>query len=169
VNLSARQLQDPGVVDDVADALRRSSLPPELLTLELTESVLVRGGETVLDALRALHGLGVRLALDDFGTGYSSLSYLRDLPVDVLKIDRSFVADADADAESRSILRGIVQIGRALDLEVVAEGIERPSQAVAALELGCSVGQGYHFGRPLAAHELPGIRAARGRHLRRAS
>jgi diguanylate cyclase (GGDEF)-like protein/PAS domain S-box-containing protein len=171
VNLSARQLQDPGLVDDIADALRRSGLPPALLTLELTESVLVRGGDTVLDALRALRGLGVRLALDDFGTGYSSLSYLRDLPVDLLKIDRSFVVAADADGESRSVLHGIVQIGHALGLEVVAEGIERASQAAAALELGCTVGQGFHFWRPLEAHELPGLPAAVRAHqtLRRAS
>jgi len=160
VNLSARQLQDPGLIEDVAEALQASGLAPERLTLELTESVLVRGGEAVLDGLRALKDLGVRLALDDFGIGYSSLSYLRDLPVDVLKIDRSFVTAADADAESRSILRGIVQIGQALGLEVVAEGIERTAQVVALLELGCSVGQGYHFWRPLQAYELPGLPAA---------
>jgi len=160
VNLSARQLQDPGLIEDVAEALQASGLAPERLTLELTESVLVRGGEAVLDGLRALKDLGVRLALDDFGIGYSSLSYLRDLPVDVLKIDRSFVTAADADAESRSILRGIVQIGQALGLEVVAEGIERTAQVVALLELGCSVGQGYYFWRPLQAYELPGLPAA---------
>ena len=160
VNLSARQLQDAALVKDVGDALRRSGLPPNLLTLELTESVLVRGGDSVLGALRALRELGVRLALDDFGTGYSSLSYLRDLPVDVLKIDRSFVVAADADNESRSVLHGIVQIGHALGLEVVAEGIERASQAAAVLELGCTIGQGFHFWRPLEAHELVGLPAA---------
>ena len=112
VNLSARQLQHPGLVDDLAAALATSGFPAELLTLELTESVLMQGGDSAIDALHALKALGVRLALDDFGTGYSSLSYLRNLPVDTVKIDRSFIEGIDAGVgDGLSVLRGIIQLG----------------------------------------------------------
>ena len=150
VNLSARQLQHPGLVDDLAAALATSGFPAELLTLELTESVLMQGGDSAIDALHALKALGVRLALDDFGTGYSSLSYLRNLPVDTVKIDRSFIEGIDAGVgDGLSVLRGIIQLGHALGLALVAEGIERGSQADALRELGCQLGQGYLFWRPL--------------------
>jgi EAL domain-containing protein (putative c-di-GMP-specific phosphodiesterase class I) len=154
VNLSARQLHYDGLVEDVAAALRGSGFPASLLTLELTESMLVRGGDDVITTLHGLKELGVRLALDDFGTGYSSLSYLRNLPVDTLKIDRSFVEGADAGPEGESVLRGIVQLGQALGLVLVAEGIERSSQADALRSLGCPFGQGFHFWKPLPAHEI---------------
>jgi diguanylate cyclase (GGDEF)-like protein/PAS domain S-box-containing protein len=154
VNLSVRQLHHEGLVEDVAAALRGSGFPARLLTLELTESMLVRGGDGVIGALHGLKELGVRLALDDFGTGYSSLSYLRNLPVDTLKIDRSFVEGADAGPEGESVLRGIVQLGQALGLVLVAEGIERSSQADALRSLGCPFGQGFHFWKPLPANEI---------------
>jgi diguanylate cyclase (GGDEF)-like protein/PAS domain S-box-containing protein len=150
VNLSARQLQHPGLVDDLASALATSGFSAELLTLELTESVLMQGGDSAIDSLHALKALGVRLALDDFGTGYSSLSYLRNLPVDTVKIDRSFIEGIDAGVgDGLSVLRGIIQLGQALGLALVAEGIERGSQADALRELGCQLGQGFLFWRPL--------------------
>jgi EAL domain-containing protein (putative c-di-GMP-specific phosphodiesterase class I) len=151
VNLSVRQLHHEGLVDDVAAALRGSGFPAHLLTLELTESMLVQGGDNVISALHDLKALGVRLALDDFGTGYSSLSYLRNLPVDTLKIDRSFIEAADLGTEGESVLRGIVQLGHALGLVLVAEGIERQSQAEALRLLGCPYGQGFYFWRPMSA------------------
>jgi diguanylate cyclase (GGDEF)-like protein/PAS domain S-box-containing protein len=151
VNLSARQLQHGRLVEDVEDALRSSGFPARLLTLELTESVLMQGGDTAVGTLHDLKRLGVRLALDDFGTGYSSLSHLRTLPVDIVKIDRSFVEGAAANPGSGlSVLRGIVQLGAALGLVVVAEGIETAAQAQILRDLGCPYGQGFHFWRPLA-------------------
>jgi EAL domain-containing protein (putative c-di-GMP-specific phosphodiesterase class I) len=160
VNLSVRQLHHGGLVEDVAAALRSSDYPAHLLTLELTESILVQGGDGVIGTLHALKALGVRLALDDFGTGYSSLSYLRNMPVDTLKVDRSFVEGADAGPEGESVLRGIVQLGQALGLVLVAEGIERASQAEALRALGCPLGQGFHFWKPLPANEIDQILGA---------
>jgi diguanylate cyclase (GGDEF)-like protein/PAS domain S-box-containing protein len=160
VNLSVRQLHHGGLVEDVAAALRSSDYPAHLLTLELTESILVQGGDGVIGTLHALKALGVRLALDDFGTGYSSLSYLRNMPVDTLKVDRSFVEGADAGPEGESVLRGIVQLGQALGLVLVAEGIERASQAEALRALGCPLGQGFHFWKPLPANEIDKILGA---------
>jgi len=150
VNVSARQLQHTGLVDDVAAALEVSGFPAALLTLELTESVFVQGGKSVIEVLHALRKLGVRLALDDFGTGYSSLSYLSTLPVDVVKIDRSFIEGTDSGVDGVSVLRGIVQLGDALGLVLVAEGIESAGQAEVVRELGCPFGQGFHFWPPLA-------------------
>jgi len=173
VNLSARQLQHPGLVDDLAAALESSGFPASLLTLELTESVLMQGGDSAIDALRALKALDVHLALDDFGTGYSSLSYLRNLPVDTVKIDRSFIEGIDAGVgDGLSVLRGIIQLGHALGLVLVAEGIERASQVDALRELGCPYGQGFYFWRPLApdaVEELLGAIAGPATPIRRAS
>ncbi len=161
VNLSARQLQHPGLVDDVETALAVSGFPAALLTLELTESVLMQGGDSAIEALHALKALGVLLALDDFGTGYSSLSYLRNLPVDTVKIDRSFIEGIDAGVgDGLSVLRGIIQLGHALGLMLVAEGIERRSQAEALRELGCPFGQGFHFWRPLEPSAVEDLLAA---------
>ena len=150
VNLSARQLQYPGLAGDVRNALEGSGFPASLLTLELTESVLMQGGETAVRTLNELRSLGVELALDDFGTGYSSLSYLRELPVDVVKIDRSFIEATDTGAGGLSVLRAIIQLGQALGLVLVAEGIERADQAEAVRDFGCQLGQGFFFWRPLA-------------------
>jgi diguanylate cyclase (GGDEF)-like protein/PAS domain S-box-containing protein len=151
VNVSARQLQHPEFVEHVDRALERADLPSHLLTLELTESVLVASGERAEQQLCALKGRGVRLALDDFGTGYASLAYLQRLPVDVVKIDRSFTAGIDSGEEDLALLEGIVGLGRALGLELVAEGIERYAQQGIVQELGCHGAQGFHFGRPESA------------------
>jgi EAL domain-containing protein (putative c-di-GMP-specific phosphodiesterase class I) len=148
VNVSARQLQCPEFVEHVDNALDRSGLPASLLTLELTESVLVAAGERVEQRLAALKERGVRLALDDFGTGYASLAYLQRLPVDIVKIDRSFTARIDSGDDDVALLRGIVGLGKALGLELVAEGIERDAQEGIVQALGCDGAQGFHFGRP---------------------
>jgi diguanylate cyclase (GGDEF)-like protein/PAS domain S-box-containing protein len=172
VNLSARQLQRAGLVEDVACALDGAGFPASSLTLELTESVLVQGGDEALETLHDLKRLGVKLALDDFGTGYSSLSYLRDLPVDIVKIDRSFVDGVDREEDAVAMLRGIVQLATGLGLTIVAEGIERFSQADALRELGCVFGQGFYFWRPLdasAAEALLGGGNGKAAPVRRAS
>jgi diguanylate cyclase (GGDEF)-like protein/PAS domain S-box-containing protein len=151
VNVSARQLQHPEFVDHVDNALQRADLPAHLLTLELTESVLVASGERAEQQLNVLKDRGVKLALDDFGTGYASLAYLQRLPVDIVKIDRSFTAKIDSGAADLALLEGIVGLGKALGLQLVAEGIERDAQQGIVQDLGCHGAQGFHFGRPAAA------------------
>jgi diguanylate cyclase (GGDEF)-like protein/PAS domain S-box-containing protein len=151
VNVSARQLQHPEFLEQVDNALRRADLPPHLLTLELTESVLVASGERAEQQLAMLKDRGVKLALDDFGTGYASLAYLQRLPVDIVKIDRSFTAKIDTGAADLALLEGIVGLGKALGLQLVAEGIERVAQQGIVQELGCHGAQGFHFGRPAPA------------------
>jgi diguanylate cyclase (GGDEF)-like protein/PAS domain S-box-containing protein len=154
VNVSTRQVRRPGLVEDVEHALAESGLPPEALTLEITESVLARRREEMTAILEEVTELGVQLALDDFGTGYSSLSLLQHLPVHTLKIDRSFIRSVELGPERRAFVRAIVDLAHALDLPVVAEGIEVPEQAAELLRLGCRLGQGFYFAKPLEAHEL---------------
>ena len=146
VNVSVRQLV-PSFVDEVAAILERTGFPPELLVLELTESVLAANPGNVTVLLARLRGLGVRVAIDDFGTGYSSLSYLQDLPVDEIKIDGSFV-EALTQLGDASLVSTIIQLGRRLRVSTVAEGIEQEDQAARLRALGCEFGQGYLFGRP---------------------
>jgi EAL domain-containing protein (putative c-di-GMP-specific phosphodiesterase class I) len=151
VNLSGRQVYDVGLVDDVAAALRNAGLDASLLTLEITESVLLRDVDVVTARLRALKALGVRLAIDDFGTGYSSLGYLRQFPVDVLKIDRSFVSGVDSGSAERAVVRSIVSLSEVLGFQTVAEGIEDESQLAVLRSLGTQQGQGFLFAEPLEA------------------
>jgi diguanylate cyclase (GGDEF)-like protein/PAS domain S-box-containing protein len=151
VNVSMRQLSAGDLVADVEDALSATGLPADALTLELTESALVRDADRALDLLHRLKRLGVRLAIDDFGTGYSSLAYLHRFPVDVLKIDRSFVASVVTGRQSPALARAIVDLGRSLDLLTVAEGIERDAELAQFRELDCALGQGYLFARPADA------------------
>ena len=148
VNVSARQLQHPDFVSHVEQALESSAFPPACLTLELTESVLLSSGDRVEQQLRALKNMGISLALDDFGTGYASLAYLRRLPVDIVKIDRSFTAAIDGIDDDLVLLKGIVDLGNALGLTLVAEGIETEHQRRVVGELGCHGAQGFYFGRP---------------------
>ena len=149
VNVSPSQLGLPGLLEDVRTALATSGLPPSALVLELTESVLVRDPLLAAERLDELRGLGVRVALDDFGTGYSSLSHLRQFAVDILKIDRSFVSTID-DAESMpAILRGLINLGHTLDLEIVAEGIEQERQRTHLRDGRVALAQGYLFAAPL--------------------
>ena len=149
VNVSGRQLQQPAFPAEVAAVLASTRLKPELLTLELTESVLMQDAEAATAMLVELKNLGVRLAIDDFGTGYSSLNYLRRFPIDELKIDRSFVSSLDDGPTQSAVVLSILRLSETLHLETVAEGIEEPSQLAALRELGADLGQGYLFARPL--------------------
>jgi diguanylate cyclase (GGDEF)-like protein/PAS domain S-box-containing protein len=154
VNVAPRQLRDPRIVDDVSRALTATSLPPECLTLEITEGAMMQDTELALVHLSALKDLGVRLAVDDFGTGYSSLSYLQRFPIDVLKIDRSFVSGIDRGPEESGLARAIVRLAQTLRLVAVAEGVENQSQAELLRDLGCPLAQGYLYSRPCPAPEL---------------
>jgi diguanylate cyclase (GGDEF)-like protein/PAS domain S-box-containing protein len=149
VNLSGRQLEDQQLVGEVVQALETSRLSPRLLTLEITESVLVSDIEAMSARLRELKGLGVLLAIDDFGTGYSSLSYLRRFPIDMLKIDKAFVDGIGRGREDTALAHAIVKLSHTLQLHAVAEGIEQADQAASLVTLGCRDGQGFHFSRPL--------------------
>jgi diguanylate cyclase (GGDEF)-like protein/PAS domain S-box-containing protein len=163
VNLSARQLDDPRLVEDVESALSRSGLFPNLLTLEITESVFMANPDRSVDVLDRLKALGVKLSIDDFGTGYSSLAYLRQLPVDELKIDRSFVGGEDSTAESQALVHTIVRLAQDFGLDTVAEGIETDSQRVRLREAGCRMAQGFFFARPVDTHHLRQVIAAHPR------
>jgi EAL domain-containing protein (putative c-di-GMP-specific phosphodiesterase class I) len=151
VNLSARQFTQPDLLGQIKRALRETGLDPRSLRLEITESVLMENVEAVADTLRQLRALGVELSIDDFGTGYSSLSYLHRLPVDTLKVDRSFVSQMSQNDENREIVRTIVTLARSLGLKVVAEGIETAEQMAQLLALECEGGQGYLFSRAVEA------------------
>jgi diguanylate cyclase (GGDEF)-like protein len=153
VNLSARQLASAGLPDEVTAALADASLPPEALTLEITESVLL-DSEVVIARLELLRALGVRIAIDDFGTGYSSLDYLRRFPVDALKIAKPFVAGIGAGAAEQRLVSAILRLGSTLGLETVAEGIEDASQRDRLRRIGCRHGQGHLFAPPLPPEEL---------------
>jgi diguanylate cyclase (GGDEF)-like protein/PAS domain S-box-containing protein len=148
VNVSAKQLHHPDFFRHVSRALDSSALLPSLLTLELTESALLASDERVARTLQRIKDLGVVLALDDFGTGYASLSYLRQFPIDVVKIDRSFTAHVDSENGDLILLKGIIDLGHALELNLVAEGIETPEQHTIVRQLGCHQAQGFYFGRP---------------------
>jgi diguanylate cyclase (GGDEF)-like protein/PAS domain S-box-containing protein len=162
VNLSARQLEAPRLAEHVAKTLRSTGVNPNDLVLEITESMLVDNAERTIAKLHLLRELGVRLAVDDFGTGYSSLNYLRRLPVDVLKIDRSFVQGIGSEAELTALTGAIVGIGRDLGLDTVAEGIEEPGQLAALRDMGCVLGQGFLYSRPIPPEQLAGLLRADG-------
>ena len=152
VNLSTRQLFEPDLVDKVRDVLERSGLDPSALVLEITEGSLLQGVTETITKLRGLKALGVRLAIDDFGTGSSSLGHLRQFPIDVLKIDKSFVDDvATTGSEGPALVRAIIDLARTLQLETVAEGIEEPAQLAELRSAGCRSAQGYLFAKPLQA------------------
>jgi diguanylate cyclase (GGDEF)-like protein/PAS domain S-box-containing protein len=154
VNVSARQLLYPGFVDDVARALRECPIERGSLVLEITESVMMRDTQASLAILRQLKDLGVRLAIDDFGTGYSSLGYLRQFPFDILKIDRSYLAAGGEHSNDQDLERAIVDLGRTLKLEIVAEGVEQAEQLVRLKSLHCELGQGFYFARPMAPGKI---------------
>ncbi len=154
VNLSARHFQEPSLLEDVQQALNDSGLEPWALTLEITESVLMHTSEATLARLRALKGLGLKLAIDDFGTGYSSLGYLQQFPIDMLKIDRSFVEAVGIEEVDPVLARAIIALSRAMQIETIAEGIERPEQRDGLRVLGCNLGQGFYFARPMPQHKF---------------
>jgi diguanylate cyclase (GGDEF)-like protein len=149
VNVSARQIADRGFVSDVSSVLAATGMKPHLLSLELTESVLMSDPDNVLPRLRHLKSLGVRLSVDDFGTGYSSLAYLCQFPVDELKIDRSFISGICTTTSNLAIVRTIIELAKTLHLQTVAEGIEDHGQLEALERLGCDIGQGFYLARPL--------------------
>src|SRR4051812_2723828 len=151
VNLSPRQLAEPTLTDDVARALRESGLPPHALVLEITEGSFIRDFDAALHHLRALKGLGLRLAMDDFGTGYSSLNRLRTLPIDLVKVDKSFVDGLPDVPEDMALVRSVIEVARALGMTSIAEGVEEPDQFAALQELGCDAIQGYLFAKPMSA------------------
>jgi diguanylate cyclase (GGDEF)-like protein/PAS domain S-box-containing protein len=160
VNVSARQLTDPGLIDDVITALTESGLPPSLLVLELTESVLVDENEATASRLRELRAHGVQIAIDDFGTGYASLSYLRRLPIDILKVDRVFVREIVPGSSGAAFAEAIVAMGRSLGLTPVAEGIETAEQAGELTRMGCDLAQGYRFAPPQDPDRIAELLAA---------
>jgi diguanylate cyclase (GGDEF)-like protein len=154
VNVSGRELVDAGYADSVLALLADVGLPPSQLVLEVTESALEGSSDQAMQALSTLRSFGVRIALDDFGTGYSSLSRLDRLPVDIVKIDRSFVMALPPDTTRAPLIAAIIALAGAMGLRVVAEGIEAPHQALLLETLGCDDGQGYWLGRPLPAHQV---------------
>jgi EAL domain-containing protein (putative c-di-GMP-specific phosphodiesterase class I) len=154
VNISARQFQEPDFVDQVAAILSEMDLAPGLLGLEITEHTLIEDLDAAAATLRALKDLGVQVAIDDFGIGYSSLGYLSRLPVDVLKIDRAFVAGVDQHGSHQAIVKAISAIAQAVGFLVTAEGIERAEELAALRRLGVERGQGYYFSKPLPAADL---------------
>ena len=163
VNLSLRQLNAPQFPAQVAAALAESNLPPGALTVEVGERMLVEDAGLVADRLAELRDLGVKLAIDDFGIGYASLAHLRQLPVDIVKIDPSFIAGLGQDPTLTLLTRTIVQVGRDLGMQVVAEGIEQPTQLAELREMGCGYGQGFLVARPMAASGVEAlIRTATG-------
>jgi EAL domain-containing protein (putative c-di-GMP-specific phosphodiesterase class I) len=161
VNVSSRQLQDDALVRDVSEAMESSRIAPGSLALELTESAVAEDFDHAASTLGSLKDLGVTLAVDDFGVGYSSLGLLRRLPLDALKIDRSFVARMLDGPEDDAIVAAVVSLARALRLEIVAEGVERNEQLNRLRELGCDMAQGFLFARPLPAEQVAGAIAAR--------
>jgi diguanylate cyclase (GGDEF)-like protein len=154
VNLSAPEMFSADLIGRVARALEESGLPGKLLVLEITERIMMADTEQAKRQLQELRKLGVRIAIDDFGTGYSSLAYLRDLPIDILKVDRSFVSPLGSDHQALALLRAIIGIANALDLDVIVEGAETAAQVELLDQLGCHIIQGFYYGRPTTAVEL---------------
>jgi diguanylate cyclase (GGDEF)-like protein len=171
VNLSIRQLRDNSLLDHVARALRASDLPAEALDLELTESLIMENVVSISETLARIRSYGITIAIDDFGTGYSSLAYLQELPVDRVKIDRTFVARLGRDTSDRSLVAAVVAMTRSMGKAVIAEGVETAEQQQVLTQLGCDLAQGYYFARPAPRGELPqviarlGVASRSGRHL----
>jgi EAL domain-containing protein (putative c-di-GMP-specific phosphodiesterase class I) len=153
INVSARQFKDPDLINKIAQSLESTGLDPRLLELELTESIVMEDPVASARRLNQIRDLGVSISIDDFGTGYSSLSYLRQFPIDVLKIDRSFVRDVNVDPHNAAIVTAILAMARQLQIKVVAEGIETYEQQQFLAAHGCELGQGYFFSKPLPAAE----------------
>jgi diguanylate cyclase (GGDEF)-like protein/PAS domain S-box-containing protein len=149
VNLSARQFQQPQLVEEIDAVLRETRLEPSALTVEITETAMMQDADAARTALGRLRGLGIKVAVDDFGTGYSSMTYLKQFPIDVLKIDWGFITRLGMDSENTAIIGAVVSLAKALNLEVIGEGIEEAGQATALQGMGCELGQGFYFAKPL--------------------
>ncbi len=154
VNVSPRQIDDPRIVAAVAETLRETGIEPGSVSLEITEHVRIQDLEMAISRLLELRALGVQLAVDDFGTGYSSLNYIRRFPVDILKVDKSFVDGVNEGGEQSALTAAIIELAGILKLRPVAVGIEREDQRAALVTLGCEAGQGFLFSRPLPSDEL---------------
>ena len=154
VNLSARQFHQKDLVKQIGHTLKQSGLDPTCLEMELTESLLMHNTDQTLAVLREFKDLGLQISLDDFGTGYSSLSYLARFPIDTLKIDKSFVQDMSTNPNTRSLVKAMIAMALALQLKVVAEGVETEEQMTLLREDGCHVGQGYLFNKPMPGDDF---------------
>jgi EAL domain-containing protein (putative c-di-GMP-specific phosphodiesterase class I) len=154
VNLSAVQLRQESIVDDVLDTLRRHNIPAGRLELEVTETSFMTNLEDAVDKLKRLHAAGISIAVDDFGTGYSSLTYLKRMPVQHLKIDKQFIRDLLVNEEDTRIANTIIDLGKSLNLTVVAEGVETAEQEYYLAQRGCQLAQGYFFSKPLKPREF---------------
>jgi EAL domain-containing protein (putative c-di-GMP-specific phosphodiesterase class I) len=161
VNVSAHQLMSPDYAHAVATVLSRTTTDPNMVTLEVTESVFVQDGERALVVLNELKQIGVALALDDFGTGYSSLNYLNRFPIDIVKIDQAFIANLGHDPASEAIVLAVIDLAHTLGMSVVAEGVETAAQHRQLKSLGCDSCQGYYFARPMSADRLVTLLQAR--------
>ncbi|RPI64099.1 MAG: EAL domain-containing protein, partial [Lysobacterales bacterium] len=162
INVAAIHFRQAGFHEDVRSVLDHHGIDPGLIELELTERSLMEDTDSTRACLRALKDIGVRVAIDDFGTGYSCLSYLRRFPLDVLKIDRSFVSDLDTSIDAQAICGAILSIAHRLSLEAVAEGIESEQQLAFLTKHGCQFGQGYYFSMPVDPVEIGKLMAERG-------
>ncbi|HYD62693.1 MAG TPA: EAL domain-containing protein [Noviherbaspirillum sp.] len=160
VNLSARQFHQGDLAETIADILRELDLPPDLLEIELTEGILMEDTSQTAAILNKLHDMGVQISIDDFGTGYSSLSYLKRLPIQILKIDQSFVRDIHTDADDRAIVTAVIALAHSMKLRVVAEGVETPEQLAFLREYACDIMQGYLFSKPVTGDEVLSLLAA---------
>jgi EAL domain-containing protein (putative c-di-GMP-specific phosphodiesterase class I) len=165
VNLSVRNLLDPGLIEDLAKLLRQAAMPASRLTLEVTESSIMSDIERTLAVVNGLARLGVRFSIDDFGTGYSSLTYLKRLPVEEIKIDKSFIVSMESDENDRAIVRAVIDLAANLGLTVVAEGVETESAWKVLADLGCAVAQGYFLSPPVPPAQFFAWAAARGKRL----
>jgi EAL domain-containing protein (putative c-di-GMP-specific phosphodiesterase class I) len=159
INLSVRQLERETIVDEVSAVVARFGLDPSTITLEITETMVMADADLSMRRLADLQRVGVQLAVDDFGTGYSSLGYMEQFPVDILKIDRSFV-DGLGVRQATPVLQSIIELAQRLGVHIVAEGIERREQLEALQQLGCDLGQGYFFSGPVEADQLGDLLAA---------
>ena len=154
INLSARQFADEDLLKDIAAALENSGMKPELLELELTESMVIQNAERAGKVLAEIKKMGARLAIDDFGVGYSSLTHLKRFPIDTLKVDRSFIRDLLQDPEDKAITEAIIAMGKSLNLTVVAEGVETLEQQTFLQDHGCDEMQGFYFSKPIAGDQF---------------
>jgi len=154
VNLSIRQLLDDKLIKDIRAALEETGMAPELLELEITESMVMFRTDRMMDVLTKIKSMGVQLALDDFGTGYSSLAQIKHLPIDTLKVDRSFIRNLPHDSEDRAIIEAIIAMGKTLSLNVIAEGVETMAQDEFLREHLCNEMQGFYFSKPVTPDQF---------------
>jgi len=154
VNVSAHQLENGNILPFVISALKSTGLPPEFLELEITESIAIRNVKEVAKTLEALKQTGIRIAIDDFGTQYASFGYIKDLPIDILKIDKCFIDEIGSNHKAEAILLSIVSLADKLHIQLVAEGVETKKQMVFLSDIGCNVIQGFYYYRPMPASEI---------------